>query len=76
MDYTLFLHKNCISFDVNQLVVCEHTRIVRGNTLISALSSNEDGRCCYARANLYLFNIDGARIATRSLPISLGNAGV
>ena len=52
MDYTLFLHKNCISFDVNQLVVCEHNRIVCENTLISALCSNGDGRRCYARANL------------------------
>jgi hypothetical protein len=32
MDYTQFLHKNRISFDVNQLIVCEHTTFVRENS--------------------------------------------
>ena len=31
MDYHQFLHKNRISFDVNQLIVCEHSRIVCDN---------------------------------------------
>ena len=31
MDCDRFLHKNRISFDVNQLIVCEHTRFVREN---------------------------------------------
>jgi len=32
MDYTLFLHKNRISFDVNQLIVREHTAFVCENS--------------------------------------------
>ena len=31
MDYHQFLHKNRISFDVNQVIVCEHSQIVRDN---------------------------------------------
>ena len=41
MDCTQFLHKNCISFDVNQFVVCEHIQIVCENTLFPLLDPVE-----------------------------------
>ena len=47
MDYTLFLHKKRISFDVNQLIVCEHTTFVcennqKGNLFINFIWRKAD----------------------------------
>ena len=35
MDRNHFLHKNRISFDVNQVPVCEHRLIVRENSILN-----------------------------------------